>query len=55
MLRVLNLEPGLAEPHSHSLVGLALDAQLLSESVPTDSSDWGLDALVVGDGSVVRS
>lgn len=54
MLRVLNLEPCLAEPHSCSLVGLALDAQLLSESVPTNSSDWRLDALVVGDGSVVR-
>lgn len=37
------------------LVGLALDVQLLPEKVPTDASDWKLDTLIVGDGSVVRS
>ena len=34
-----------------SLVGLALDVQLLLDKVPTDASDWRLDALIVGDGS----
>ena len=33
------------------LVGLALDVQLLLDKVPTDASDWRLDALIVGDGS----
>ena len=37
------------------LVGLALDVQLLPDKIPTDASDWRLDALVVGDGSIVRS
>ena len=37
------------------LVGLALDVQLLPDQIPTDASDWRLDALVVGDGSIVRS
>ncbi|KAK4696884.1 5-formyltetrahydrofolate cyclo-ligase, partial [Lecanoromycetidae sp. Uapishka_2] len=38
------------------LVGLALDMQLLPEDqvIPTDASDWKLDALVVGDGTVLR-
>ena len=39
--------------HFH-LVGLALDVQLLLEKLPTEAYDWRLDALVVGDGSVVR-
>ena len=37
------------------LVGLALDVQLLPDRIPTDASDWRLDVLVVGDGSVIRS
>ena len=37
------------------LVGLALDVQLLPDKIPTDASDWRLDALVVADGSIVRS
>ena len=37
------------------LVGLALNVQLLPDTIPTDASDWRLDALVVGDGSIVRS
>ena len=37
------------------LVGLALDVQLLPDKIPTDASDWRLDALVVGDGSIIRS
>ena len=36
-----------------ALVGLALDVQLLADKVPTDASDWTLDALIVGDGSLV--
>ena len=36
------------------LVGLALDVQLLLDKVPTDASDWRLDALIVGDGSFLR-
>ena len=36
------------------LVGLALDVQLLLDRVPTDASDWKLDALIVGDGSFFR-
>ncbi|KAF6224885.1 hypothetical protein HO133_010079 [Letharia lupina] len=36
------------------LVGLALDVQLSPDEIPTDASDWRLDALVVGDGSVIR-
>lgn len=38
------------------LVGLSLDVQLLPEgqSAPTDASDHNLDALVVGDGTVIR-
>lgn len=51
----LILELGLPEPHLFLLVGLALDMQLLQGRVPTDASDWRLDALVVGDGSVIRS
>ena len=39
----------------NSSVGLALDVQLLPNKIPTDNSDWSLDALVVGDGSVIRS
>ena len=35
------------------LVGLALDVQLLLGKVPTDASDWRLDALIVGDGSLL--
>lgn len=35
-------------------VGLTLGVQLLPEKIPTDAFDWSLDALVVGDGSVVR-
>lgn len=47
-------------PHvvSDSLsVGLSLDRQLLpdGQSVPTDASDYKLDALIVGDGTIVRS
>ena len=37
------------------LVGLALSVQLLPDQIPTDASDWRLDALVVGDGSIIRS
>ncbi|OJD36343.1 5-formyltetrahydrofolate cyclo-ligase [Diplodia corticola] len=39
------------------LVGLALKEQLLlpAQSVPMDATDWRLDALVVGDGAVLRS
>ena len=37
------------------LVGLALDVQLLPDRIPTDASDWRLDALVIGDGSVIRN
>ena len=29
--------------------------QLLFDKIPTDASDWRLDALVSGDGSVVRN
>ncbi|MCJ1422657.1 hypothetical protein MMC29_000537 [Sticta canariensis] len=38
------------------LVGLALKEQLLKteQKIPTDASDWPLDALIVGDGSVIR-
>ncbi|KAI4187679.1 MAG: hypothetical protein L6R41_002659 [Letrouitia leprolyta] len=38
------------------LVGLALKEQLLPEGqeVPMGSSDWSLDALIVGDNSVLR-
>ena len=36
-----------------SLVGLALDVQLLLDKVPTDASDWRLDALIVGDSPVL--
>lgn len=36
------------------LVGLALDVQLMQHAIPMDASDWLLDALVVGDGSVLR-
>ncbi|KAI9888087.1 MAG: hypothetical protein M1823_000022 [Watsoniomyces obsoletus] len=41
-------------PH---LVGLALREQVLPEGqvVPTDSSDWQLDCLLVGDGRILRS
>lgn len=36
-------------------VGLALQEQLLEEGeIPTDASDWRLDALIVGDGSLIR-
>ena len=37
------------------LVGLALDVQLLPDKIPTDAFDWRLDALVIGDGSVIRN
>ena len=37
------------------LVGLSLDVQLLPEKIPTDAFDWKLDALVLGDGSIVRT
>ncbi|KAB2576774.1 5-formyltetrahydrofolate cyclo-ligase [Lasiodiplodia theobromae] len=39
------------------LVGLALKEQLLppAQSVPMDATDWRLDALVVGNGEVLRS
>lgn len=37
------------------LVGLALDVQLSPDQIPTDASDWRLDALIVGDGSIIRS
>lgn len=38
------------------LVGLALEEQLLPEgqSVPTNDTDWPVDALIVGDGRVIR-
>ena len=38
------------------VVGLALKEQLLplAQEVPTDSSDWALDALIVGDGTVLK-
>ena len=38
------------------LVGLSLDVQLLPEDqhVPTDASDYKLDALVVGNGTIFR-
>ena len=37
-------------------VGLALAEQVLPENeiVPTDASDYKLDALIVGDGTVIR-
>lgn len=37
-------------------VGLALDVQLLpdDQTVPLDASDWALDALVIGNGTVLR-
>lgn len=37
-------------------VGLALNEQLLpiGESVPADETDWTVDALVLGDGSVLQ-
>lgn len=39
------------------LVGLALKEQILptEQDVPTDASDWPLDVLIVGDGSIIRS
>ncbi|KAF2452743.1 5-formyltetrahydrofolate cyclo-ligase family protein [Lineolata rhizophorae] len=39
------------------LVGLALNEQVLppGQTVPTDPTDWRVDALVAGDGSVVRA
>ncbi|KAM0801743.1 5-formyltetrahydrofolate cyclo-ligase [Usnea florida] len=45
----------LGEEKMPFLVGLALDVQLLPDKIPTDASDWRLDALVVGDGSIIRS
>lgn len=40
---------------SDFIVGLALQEQLLEEGgVPTDASDWRLNALIVGDGSLIR-
>lgn len=38
------------------VVGLALEQQILPEGqeVPTDASDWTLDALVAGDKRVLR-
>ena len=37
-------------------VGLSLDVQFLPEDqiVPTDSSDWDLDVVIVGNGKIVR-
>lgn len=39
------------------VVGLALVEQLVppEDQIPTDSSDWPLDALVLGDGSVIQN
>ncbi|MCJ1260301.1 hypothetical protein MMC22_000161 [Lobaria immixta] len=51
----VNVAHGAAENQMPFLVGLALKEQLLmTEKVPTDASDWPLDALIVGDGSVIR-
>ena len=53
---VLNSSISVLPSLTHTLlVGLALDVQLLPDKIPTDASDWRLDALVVGDGSIVRS
>ena len=39
-----------------SAVGLALQEQLLpqDQTVPVGSTDWSLDALAVGDGTILR-
>jgi len=40
---------------TYFVVGLALQEQLLEAGeIPTDASDWRLDALIVGDGSLIR-
>lgn len=46
-----------ADANSEVLVGLALKEQILlpAQSIPMDSTDWRLDALVVGDGEILRS
>jgi len=38
-------------------VGLALNEQLLpaDETVPTDSTDWQLDAILLGDGTFLQA
>ena len=40
-----------------TLVGLALKEQVLLQGhhVPTDSTDWRLDCLLIGDGRVLRA
>lgn len=40
-----------------AVVGLALNEQLIPEnqSIPTDETDWRLNTLVIGDGSIVRA
>ncbi len=53
MSRLLDFELG--RTHSILPVGLALDVQFLPDKIPTDACDWRLDALIVGDGSVIRS
>lgn len=52
----VNVAHGAAENQMPFLVGLALKEQLLmtEQKVPTGASDWPLDALIVGDGSVIR-
>lgn len=39
------------------VVGLALKEQLLPvmQEIPIDSSDWALNGLIVGDGTILRS
>ena len=39
-----------------SIVGLALNEQVLSapEEVPRDATDWKLDALILGNGQILR-
>ncbi|MCJ1471137.1 hypothetical protein MMC07_009785 [Pseudocyphellaria aurata] len=51
-----NVTHGQTKMHMPFLVGLALKEQLFNneQKIPTDESDWPLDALIVGDGSVIR-
>ncbi|KAL1620681.1 hypothetical protein SLS54_006037 [Diplodia seriata] len=57
MTAVRHLTSEDAMANSEQLVGLALKEQLLlpAQSIPMDATDWRLDALVVGDGEVLRS
>ena len=43
------------KPTHGFLVGLALQEQVLPQGqvVPTTTSDWPLDCLIVGDGSII--